>query len=98
MCYERRRAEACVDCVAITQYVRAYVTTLPEGSKVSLSQLKQTLIGFHATKNKDDVKRIDDIFTWCKQSRNPRVRTVLRDGGFECPESTDHQLIVKRCD
>ena len=82
----------------LCKYVQAYVTTLSEGSKVSLSQLKQTLIRFHTPKNKDDTKRIDDIFTWCKQKRNPGVRTVLRDEGFECPESTDHQLIVKQCD
>ena len=97
--------------VAITQYVRAYVTTLPEGSKVSLSQLKGKLkpnqltsmrftwswfVVCGETTNQDHVKRIEVIFAWCKEKRNPGVLQVLQDGGFDVPESTHLQWIVRR--
>jgi hypothetical protein len=60
---------------------------------VSLSQLKLVLIGFY--KLQKDQHCINEICAWCKQTRNPGVRRVLRDGGFECPDSSDHKLIVQ---
>ena len=74
-------------------YVQAYVTTLPQGSEVSLSTLGPKLLAHY--KNNEVVKqRLEAIFRWFKRTGNPGLQNVLLGGKFVCRGEPDHKLIV----
>ena len=74
-------------------YVQAYVTTLPQGSEVSLSTLRPKLLA-HNKNNEVGKQRLEAIFKWCKRSENPGLQQVLLGGKFVCRGEPDHKLIV----